>query len=61
MLLNVDHETLIEGVEKAKDMQQKVIELGCSMIEKKEIKRANDFRYCVLENLSANYQDLFGS
>ena len=41
---------LVKGIELAKDMQQAIIRVGTSIIERKEVKVASMFRYCMLEN-----------
>ena len=41
---------LMKGIELAKDMQQAIIRVGTSIIERKEVKVASLFRYCMLEN-----------
>lgn len=41
---------LIKGIELAKDMQMAIVRVGVSLIEKKDIKLANSFRYCIIEN-----------
>ena len=34
----------------AKDLQQAIVRVGTSLIDRKEIKGAHDFRYVILEN-----------
>lgn len=41
---------LVKGIELAKDMQMAIVRVGVSLIEKKDIKLANSFRYCIIEN-----------
>lgn len=41
---------LYKGIELAKDLQMAIVRVGVSLIEKKEIKKGNTFRYCILEN-----------
>jgi hypothetical protein len=41
---------LLKGIELAKEMQMAIVRVGVSLIEKKDIKQADYFRYCVLEN-----------
>lgn len=41
---------LLKGIEVAKEMQMAIVRVGVSLIEKKDIKQADYFRYCVLEN-----------
>lgn len=41
---------LLKGIELAKEMQMAVIRIGVSLIEKKDVKQAESFRYCLLEN-----------
>lgn len=41
---------LLKGIELAKDMQIAIVRVGVSLIEKKDIKLANSFRYCIIEN-----------
>lgn len=41
---------LMKGIELAKDMQQAIIRVGTSIIERKEVKVSATFRYCMLEN-----------
>jgi cell division control protein 45 len=41
---------LVRGIELAKEMQQAVIRVGTSIIERKEVKVAEYFRYVMLEN-----------
>ena len=41
---------LRRGIALAKDMQQAIVRVGNSLIDKKEIKLVQQFRYCILEN-----------
>ena len=41
---------LMKGIDLAKDMQQAIIRVGTSIIERKEVKVSASFRYCMLEN-----------
>lgn len=38
------------GIEMAKELQKAMVQIGTSIIEKKEIKVAEDFRYVMLDN-----------
>jgi len=40
----------MKGIEFAKEMQMAIVRVGVSLIEKKDIKNSEHFRYCVLEN-----------
>lgn len=40
----------MKGISLSKEMQQAIIRVGCSIIEKKEVKMAEYFRYVLLEN-----------
>ena len=50
--LDKGNRNLIEkGIELAKDLQKAIVQVGCQIIEKKEVKIANGgFRYVMLEN-----------
>ena len=39
-----------KGIELAKEMQEAIVRVGVSLIEKKEIKPVKSFRYCIVEN-----------
>ena len=41
---------LMKGIENAKQMQQAIVRVGTSIIERKEVKIAQSFRYVMLEN-----------
>ena len=41
---------LVKGISVAKDLQQAIIRVGTSIIERKEVKVAEYFRYVMLEN-----------
>lgn len=41
---------LLRGINLAKEMQEAVIRVGTSIIERKEVKVAEYFRYVMLEN-----------
>jgi cell division control protein 45 len=41
---------LVKGIEVAKELQQAIIRQGTSIIERKEVKVADYFRYVMLEN-----------
>jgi len=41
---------LKKGIELAKEMQQAIVRVGNGLIDKREIKVAQQFRYCMLEN-----------
>jgi len=41
---------LVKGISLAKDMQEAIIRVGTSIIERKEVKVAEYFRYVMLEN-----------
>jgi len=47
------------GISLAKEMQQAIVRVGNSLLEKKEIKIAQQFRYCILENSFLNDTKLF--
>lgn len=38
------------GINLAKEMQKAIVQIGTSIIDKKEVKIANGFRYAMLEN-----------
>lgn len=38
------------GIEMAKDLQKAMVQIGTSIIEKKEVKVADDFRYVLLDS-----------
>ena len=40
----------MKGIQLAKDLQQAIVRVGTSLIDRKEIKVAHDFRYVILEN-----------
>ena len=50
---------LRRGINFAKDMQQAIVRVGNGLIEKKEIKPAPHFRYCILENSYLRDTQLF--
>lgn len=41
---------MIKGIQAAKDMQQAIIRIGTSIVERKEVKVADYFRYVILDN-----------
>ena len=41
---------LVKGIAMAKELQQAIIRVGTSIIERKEVKVAEYFRYVMLEN-----------
>lgn len=47
------------GINLAKEMQQAIVRVGNSLLEKKEIKIAQQFRYCILENSFLKDTQLF--
>ena len=50
---------LRRGIELAKDMQQAIVRVGNGLIDKHEIKVAQHFRYCILENSYLRDTQLF--
>jgi len=40
----------MKGIELAKEMQVAIVNVGVSLIQKKDIKQMNSFRYCLLDN-----------
>lgn len=55
----VNSKMLEQGIELAKTMQKSIVDIGTSLIEKKEIKIANGFRYVILENNYLKDQHIF--
>ena len=41
---------LDKGIELAKEMQQSIVSIGTSLIDRKDVKVANGFRYAIVEN-----------
>jgi cell division control protein 45 len=41
---------ILRGIELAKEMQQAIVRVGTSLIERKEIKMSRYFRYVMIEN-----------
>jgi cell division control protein 45 len=56
-----DSKLLIEGADIARMIQESIVTLGSSLIERREIKNASSFRYCVLENQTESNQKLFSN
>ena len=50
---------LKKGIELAKEMQQAIVRVGNGLIDKREIKVAQQFRYCMLENNHLKDTQLF--
>lgn len=50
---------LMNGIELAKEMQEAIVRVGNSMIEKKEVKTSQNFRYAILENTYLKDTQLF--
>lgn len=50
---------LMKGIDLAKDMQAAIVRVGNGMIEKKEVKTAQTFRYVILENTFLKDTELF--
>jgi len=50
---------LRRGITLAKDMQQAIVRVGNSLLDRKEIKPAQQFRYCILENSFLKDTQLF--
>ena len=49
--LDMNNKALLdEGIELAKEVQQAIVRVGTSLIDRKEIKIASSFRYVILEN-----------
>jgi hypothetical protein len=40
----------MKGIELAKEMQMAIVRVGVSLIEHREVKKGETFRYCILEN-----------
>lgn len=38
------------GIQLAKDIQKAIVSIGTSIIDRKEVKIANGFRYAIIEN-----------
>jgi len=49
----------MKGIELAKEMQQAIVRVGNGLLDKKEIKVAQQFRYCILENSYLKDTQLF--
>ena len=49
----------MQGIDMAKEMQKAIVSVGNGMIEKKEVKTAQDFRYVMLENTFLRDTQLF--
>ena len=50
---------LKKGIELAKEMQQAIVRVGNGLIDKREVKTAQKFRYCMLENSYLKDTQLF--
>ena len=50
---------LTKGIDMAKEMQKAIVSVGNGMIEKKEVKTAQSFRYVILENTYLKDTQLF--
>ena len=50
---------LKKGIDLAKEMQQAIVRVGNSLIDKKEIKPFQTFRYCILQNSYLKDTQLF--
>jgi hypothetical protein len=49
--LDNNNKSLVDkGIDLAKDMQQSIVRSGTGIIDRKEVKLANDYRYVTLEN-----------
>ena len=50
---------LMQGIDMAKEMQKAIVSVGNGMIQKKEVKTAQEFRYVMLENTFLRDTQLF--